>query len=81
MHAAVTTAKKDNLNHREVINCRVIGGDVIGDLAKSQAVRRTTRERFEEKSEGGNSTTHSQFGYLSRAEARVGSVLDTSCRR
>ena len=62
-------------------NSGVIVGDVIGDLAKSQAVSWKARERFEEKSEGGTSTTHSQIGYLSRAEARVGSVLDTSCRR
>ena len=81
MHAAVVTAKKNDLNQWEVVNCRVNVGDVIGDLAKSQAVRRKARVRFEEKSEGENSTTHSQVGYLSRAEARVGSVLDTSCRR
>ena len=53
MHAAVITARKNNLSQWEGINCRVIGGDVIGDLAKSQAVSWKARERFEEKSEGG----------------------------
>ena len=81
MHTTAIAAKKNFVNQWQVGNCRVNVGDVIGCLAKFQVARGETRERFEEKSEGGNSTTHSQVGYLSRSEAKFGSVLDTSCRR
>ena len=71
MHAAVITTKKNFLNQWEVVNCRVNVGDVIGDLAKSQAASWKARGRFVEKSEGGNCTTHSQVGNLSRLEFRL----------
>ena len=81
MHTTVIAAKRNFVNQWQVGNCRVNVGDVIGCLAKSQVARRETRKRFEGKSEGGNSTTQSQVGYLSRGEFRLDSVLDTSCRR
>ena len=53
MHATVIFAKKNCLNQCQLVNCRVNGGDVIGNLAKSQAASREARERFEVKSEEG----------------------------
>ena len=71
MHSAVITTKDAFLNQWEVVNCRVHVGDVIGDLDTSQAASWKAKGRFEEKSEGGNCTTHSQVGYLSRVEFRL----------
>ena len=66
MHATVITTKKNFLNQWEVFNCRVNVGDIIGDLAKSEAASWKAKGRFLKKSEGGYCTTHSQVGYLSR---------------
>ena len=64
-----------------MVICRVNVDGVRGYLAKSQAVIRRAKERFEEKSEGEIVLPKVKFGYLSRIVNLVSSILDTSCRR
>ena len=60
MHTIVIAAKKNCLTHWQVVICRVNVDGVKGYLAKSSAVFRVVKERFEEKSEGGDSASQGQ---------------------
>ena len=62
MHIIVIAAKKNYSTQWQVVNCRVNVDGVRGILAKSQALTKRAKVRFEEKSEGGNCATHSPSG-------------------
>ena len=52
MHTIVIAAKKNYSTQWQVVNCRVNVDGVRGILAKSQALTKRAKVRFEEKSEG-----------------------------
>ena len=66
MHTIVSISEESYFTQWQVVSCSNKLDRVTGILAKPQAATREALERFEEKSEGGTSTTHSQIGYLSR---------------
>ena len=61
-----------------MVNCRVNVDGVRGNLAKSQALTKRAKVRFDEKSEGEVILPTAQIGNLSRIV--TDSILDTSCR-
>ena len=81
MHTIVISAKKNCWTQWQVVICGVNVYGVRSYLAKTQGGIRRDKERFEEKSEGGNCTVQSQDGYLSRIVYRVSSILDTRIQR
>ena len=72
----MSTAKKNYLTQWQVVSCSVKLDRVTGILAKSQAPLREALERFEEKSEGGSSATHSSSELPQQDRSQSCSILD-----